>query len=55
MNAMTEYKTYSDEDKAALKALKSEAEAKIGGDIKLADMISAVTPGLVTPDHLKGV
>jgi hypothetical protein len=55
MNVMQEYKTWSDADKAALRELRAEVTAKIGVEPKLSDMIYAVTPGLPTPDYLRGV
>jgi hypothetical protein len=55
-NAMTEYRTYTDGDKAALKDLIAYAKTKTGlADIKTGDMICAVTPGLETPVELRGI
>jgi hypothetical protein len=54
-NAMTEYRTYTDGDKAALKELTAYAEAKTGKPAKTGDMIAALTPGLDTPAELKGI
>lgn len=58
MNAMTEFKSYSTDDRAALNELKAYIAAKLGIDvttIKAGDVIAAVTPGLITPDYLKNV
>jgi hypothetical protein len=52
---MTEYRTYTDGDKAALKELSAYAKDKIGKEVKTGDMIAALTPGLETPAELKGI
>ena len=54
-NAMTEFKAYTEGDKAALRELTAYAKEKTGNDIKTADMIAALTPGLETPAELKGI
>ena len=54
-NAMIEYKGMSADDKAALKELQDYAKSKTGADVKLADMIAAVTPGMDTPEYLRGI
>ena len=48
------YKAMGPEDKDALKQLKAETEKRIGRDISLGDMIRAVTPGMETPEYLRG-
>jgi len=51
---MGEYKKYSEGDKAALRALQAETQAKLGiPEIKISDMLAAVTPGIETPAFLK--
>jgi hypothetical protein len=55
MNAMTEYKEYTDGDKQALRDLIVYAKAQTGKDVKTGDMIAAVSPGLETPVELKGL
>lgn len=54
-NAMQEYRTYTDGDKAALKELTAYAKEKTGKDTKTGDMIAAITPGMDTPVELKGI
>ena len=54
-NAMTEFKTYTDGDKAALRELTAYAKDKTGKEVKTGDMIAALTPGLETPAELKGI
>lgn len=51
----TVYKSYSSEDKLALQELRTYMKEKTGGEVTLGDAIKAVTPGLETPAHLKGV
>lgn len=53
-NAMSEFKLYTDGDKQALRELTQYAKDK-GIDVKTGDMIAAVTPGMETPVHLKGI
>lgn len=55
MNVMQEYKSWSEEDKSALRELRAEVTAKQGVEPKLSDMIHAVTPGLITPEYLRNV
>ena len=53
MNAAQRYRHYTNEDKAALKELKAETEAKLSRDVKLGDMIAAVEPEMETPEELR--
>ncbi len=53
MNAMQAYKNYSVADKAALQELRDHMVKQTGGEVKIADAIAAVEPGLETPEHLK--
>lgn len=58
INAMTEYKGYSAEDKAALAELKTHVAKQLGVEetaVKTTDLIAALTPGMETPAHLKGI
>jgi hypothetical protein len=54
-NAMTEFKSYTDADKVALRELTAYAKEKTGKDVKTGDMICALTPGLETPKELMGI
>lgn len=55
VNAMTEFKNYTDGDKAALRELTQYAKDKTGKDIKTGEMIAALTPGMETPPELRGI
>jgi len=46
------YAAMSPDDKAALKALKTEEEKRTGRIISLTDIIAAVTPGKPDPAYL---
>jgi len=50
---MGEYRKMSESDKNALHALKAEAQVRLGVEIKISDMLAAVTPGIETPAFLK--
>lgn len=52
---MQAYKSYTPEDKAAMRALKEEVQLITGGDVKLGDLIMAVEPNMETPESLKAV
>lgn len=52
MNVTTTYKAMSDADKAALKVLQAEEIARTGREIKLGDMVAALTPGFPDPEYL---
>lgn len=51
----TAFKAMTDEDKAALRELQEYAKQKTGQDVKLADIIAAVTPSMETPAYLRGI
>ena len=54
MNATQIFKTYTEEDKTALKQLKEEVQARFPDrKVTLNDVISAVEPTLVTPEFLQ--
>ncbi len=46
------YSAMSVEDKAALKELKAQEEARTGAIVSLSDIIAAVTPGMKDPAYL---
>lgn len=54
MNMAQIYSAMPAEDKAALKELKVEEEARLGRIIPLTDIIQAVTPSMPMPGYLKG-
>jgi len=50
MNVMKAYQAMSAEDKNALAELRKSEAVRLGRDISLGEIISAVTPGMKTPD-----
>jgi len=46
------YSAMGPQDKAALRAIKTEEEARTGRTLQLKDIIHATTPGLPDPEYL---
>lgn len=51
MNVMKSYQSMSAGDKTAMSELRKEEALRLGREIPLSDIISAVTPGMKTPDY----
>lgn len=52
MSAASNYRSYSNDDKAALKELQKEASEKVGRPVSLAEILQAVEPNEPWPPAL---